>query len=306
VLLYPRPVLLKAPAQFVRGFCMGAADIVPGVSGGTVALVFGIYAHLVAAIKQGAVALGRFVRLDLRGGFEELKQVDWAFLLPLLAGIGVAVVTLAHLIETLLEEQPVRMAAVFFGLVLASIVVAWSYVGRRDARTAALLVAVAVLTFVVLGLRSGPVEDPALWAVFLAGAIAICAMILPGVSGSFLLLMLGMYESVLGAVSDRDLTIAVVFGLGCILGLALFSSLLDWALEHHHDLVMAGLVGLMAGSLRVLWPWPEGTAATELAAPSGDVVVPVVLAAVAFAVVIVVATLGTRRADRNETVALSR
>jgi putative membrane protein len=285
-------VLIQAPLQLLRGFCMGAADIVPGVSGGTVALVFGIYTRLVGAVRQGAVAAGRLARLDGRGALAELGRVDWAFLLPLLAGVGLAVVTLAHLIEHLLEEHPVRMAAVFFGLVVASIVVAWGYVRDRDGRTAAVLATVAVVTFLVLGLRSGPVEDPALPLVFVAGAVAICAMILPGVSGSFLLLMLGMYESVLGAVSDRDLAVAAVFALGCGIGLALFSSLLDWALRHHHDLVMAGLVGLMVGSLRVLWPWPEGTETTALGAPSGEVVLPIVLALIAALVVLVVARLG--------------
>jgi putative membrane protein len=303
---YPRPVLLKVPLQIVRGFCMGAADIVPGVSGGTVALVFGIYEQLVAAVRQGAVALGRLVRLDVKGGITELRRVDWLFLLPLLAGIGLAVLTLAHLIETLLEEQPVRMSAVFFGLVVASIVVAWGYVRRRDARALTVMAVVAAITFVVLGVRSGPVEEPSLPFVFLAGSIAICAMILPGVSGSFLLLMLGVYDSVLGAVNDRDLAVAAVFALGCILGLALFSSLLDWALRHHHDVVMAGLIGLMAGSLRVLWPWPEGTSTTSLGAPDGDWPVALLLGVVAGVVVLLVARVaGTRQARRSASDALT-
>jgi putative membrane protein len=293
-------VLFKVLAQMVRGFCMGAADIVPGVSGGTVALVFGIYAHLVATVRQGTVAITRFLRADLKGGVEELKRVDWAFLIPLLAGVGIAIVTLAHLIETLLEEQPVRMAALFFGLVLASIIVAWGYINRRDPGMFAVMGGVAVVTFIVLGLRGGEITDPALWMVFVAGAVAICAMILPGVSGSFLLLMLGMYKSVLGAVSDRDLAIAAVFALGCVVGLALFSSLLDWALRRYHDLVMAGLIGLMAGSLRVLWPWPHGTETTELGAPAGDVVVPLVLALIAAGVVLAVATVGRRIESQRE------
>ncbi|HUF31587.1 MAG TPA: DUF368 domain-containing protein [Acidimicrobiales bacterium] len=300
-------MILKVPLQIVRGFVMGAADVVPGVSGGTVALVFGIYTDLVAAVHQGAVALGRFVRLDVKGGMAELRRVDWLFLLPLLAGVGLAVVTLAHLIETLLEEQPVRMSAVFFGLVLASIVVAWGYVRRRDARTLAVLVVVAAVTFALLGLRSGPVADPSLGYVFLAGAVAICAMILPGISGSFLLLMLGVYDSILGAVTDRDLAVAAVFALGCVVGLALFSSLLDWALKHHHDLVMGGLIGLMVGSLRVLWPWPDGTGSTSIGAPDGDWPAVVVLGVVAVAVVLLVARLaGTRDARRSAKKALSR
>ncbi|MCB0969734.1 MAG: DUF368 domain-containing protein, partial [Ilumatobacter sp.] len=196
------------------------------------------------------------------------KAVDWAFLIPLLVGIGLAVIALSHTIEHLLETQPVRMAAAFFGLVVGSIIVTAQRL-KLDATRAATLVGVAVVAFVVLGLRSGPVEDPSLPFVFVAGAIAICAMILPGVSGSFLLLMLGLYDSVLGAVSDLDLAIIAVFGLGAVLGLAGFSTLLHWALHHHHQLVLSGLVGLMLGSLRVLWPWPNGTEGTEMAMPAG-------------------------------------
>ena len=151
---------------------------------------------------------------------------------------------------------------------------------KLDATRAATLVGVAIVAFFVLGLRSGPVTDPSLIYVFLAGAIAICAMILPGISGSFLLLMLGLYDTVLGAVSDRDLAIIVVFGLGAVLGLAGFSTVLHWALHHHHQLVLAGLVGLMLGSLRVLWPWPNGTDGNDMTMPSGDVWVPILFAVI--------------------------
>jgi putative membrane protein len=295
----PPPAFTRAPAQVVRGFCMGAADIVPGVSGGTVALVFGIYEQLVANVKEGAVAGAALVRLRFKDGFTRLAGIDWGFLVPLLAGIGAAVVLLAHTIERLLDEQPVRMAAVFFGLVVASIVVAWGYIRQRDALRVAVLVAVAAVTFVVLGFRSGTTDDPALWFVLVAGSIAICAMILPGVSGSFLLLMLGMYDFVIGAVNDRDLLVLAVFGIGCVVGLASFSSLLDWLLRHHHDTVMAALVGLMAGSLRVLWPWPAGTENAELARPpAGEWLAPLGLAVVAAVVVLGVAGLGAGR-DRT-------
>ena len=261
---------------------MGAADIVPGVSGGTIALVLGIYTHLIDTVREGAAVLGAAVKGDFSGAVEKFKAVDWAFFIPLLLGIGVAVIALSHTIERLLEDHPVRMAAAFFGLVVGSIVVTAQRL-KLDATRAATLVGVAIVAFFVLGLRSGPVTDPSLIYVFLAGAIAICAMILPGISGSFLLLMLGLYDTVLGAVSDRDLAIIVVFGLGAVLGLAGFSTVLHWALHHHHQLVLAGLVGLMLGSLRVLWPWPNGTEGTEgneMWMPSGDVWVPILLAVV--------------------------
>ena len=261
---------------------MGAADIVPGVSGGTIALVLGIYTHLIDTVREGAAVLGAAVKGDFSGAVEKFKAVDWAFFIPLLVGIGIAVLALTPVIKHLLETQPVRMAATVFGLGVGSIVVTAQRL-KLDATRAATLVGVAIVAFFVLGLRSGPVSDPALWYVFIAGAIAICAMILPGISGSFLLLMLGVYETTTGAVKDMDLAYIAVFGLGAVLGLAGFSTVLHWALHHYHQLMLAGLTGLMLGSLRVLWPWPNGTEGTEgneMWMPSGDVWVPILLAVV--------------------------
>lgn len=286
----------QALAQLVRGFCMGAADVVPGVSGGTVAFVLGIYERLVATIRDGARALARVARLDRRGFVDGLRAVDWAFLLPLLAGIGLAIVSLAHLIERLLDDHPVHMAGLFFGLVLGSIAVALRHVHTHGAGRYAVMVTAAAVTFVVLGLRSGPVEDPNLAFLFLGGVIAVCAMILPGISGSFLLLMLGLYDHVLGLVNDRVVMELGVFAIGAVLGLASFSSLLSWLLAHHHDTVIAALIGIMVGSLRVLWPWPDGTETTELSAPGGDVLAPVLLGIMALAVVVLVDFIA-RRAD---------
>lgn len=170
------------------------------------------------------------------------------------------------------------------------------------------MAAVAVVSFLVLGLRSRTeVADDAAEIVtrsplifLLAGALAICAMILPGISGSFILVMIGMYTEVLGAVNDRNLQALTAVAVGCIVGLALFSSLLDWALEHHHDLMMSAMVGLMIGSLRVLWPWPGGTETTELGRPSGDVWLPVLLASAGFVVVVVVELAATRFHSRSD------
>lgn len=274
--------------HLVRGFAMGAADLVPGVSGGTVALVLGIYRRLITAVRTGAAALGSLIRLDFGGFLHHLRSVEWAFFLPLVAGVGTAVVALSHLIERLLEDYPLRMAGLFFGLVAGSIVVAWRLVERRDALRLGVLAVVAVATFLLLGFSAGTVTDPSWWMFLGAGAIAICAMILPGVSGSFLLLMMGMYVPVLGAVNDRDLVMVGVFGLGAVVGLGVFSTLLHTLLDRYHDTVMAGLVGLMAGSLRVLWPWPEGTNGTSLAAPDGEVFFPVLLAVTGAVLVLLV------------------
>ena len=285
---------------------MGTADIVPGVSGGTVALVLGIYRRLIEAIRLGSSALGRFLKLDVAGGVERLREIEWGFLLPLLAGIGIAVATLSHLLESLLEERPVELAGLFLGLVAGSTVIAWGLLQRRDARRAVLLVGTAVAFFLLLGLQGGTTEDaveqlssPALWAFFGAGSIAICAMILPGVSGSFLLVTMGMYGAVLGAVTNRDLVSLGAFLVGAVVGLAVFSQLLHWALEHHYDDVMAVLIGLMLGSVRVLWPWPAGVESTELSAPTGPIVVPVALAVGGLVLVLVVDAVGRRLEQRT-------
>ncbi len=294
------------PLTFVRGFFMGAADIVPGVSGGTVALVFGIYRRLVGAIRTGSSAIGHLLKLDVRGSVERLREVEWAFLITLLAGIGTAVLALSHLIESLLDDHAESMSGLFLGLVAGSVVIAWKLVERRDSARTAIMIVAAVLTFVLLGLRGGTseesvaqVSDPSLLVFFGAGAVAICAMILPGISGSFLLVTMGMYSAVLGTVNDRDLLPLALFLLGCITGLALFSQVLHWALEHHYDTVMAALIGLMLGSVRVLWPWPHGVESTELGAPEGPVLLPVLLAVVGMAVVLGVEVVSERLEHRT-------
>lgn len=285
---------------------MGCADIVPGVSGGTVALVLGVYRRLIDAIRTGSLALGSFIKLDGRTGVERLKQVEWSLLIPLLVGILSAILVLSHLIETLLTERPVEMAGLFMGLVLGSVVVAWGLLERRDLRALLLMLVSAVVVFLLMGLTSGTSEeavsqasDPALWVFFGAGAIAICAMILPGVSGSFLLVTMGMYGAVLGAVNDRDVLTVGVFALGCVVGLAVFSQLLHWALTDHYNTVMAILIGLMLGSLRVLWPWPAGVESTALALPADPIVVPVLLAVAGFALVVVVEFVSRRLEGRT-------
>jgi putative membrane protein len=285
---------------------MGAADIVPGVSGGTVALVLGIYERLVASIRAGSSALGSLVRLDLAGAKTWLRQVEWALILPLGTGILIAVALLASLLERLLHDQAEVMAALFLGLVAGSAVVAWKLLTVRDGTRLAILVVTGIATFFVLGLTestsaqaSSQIAAPALWAFFGAGAIAICAMILPGISGSFVLVMLGMYSAVLGAVTDRDFLTLGVFLLGAVVGLALFSQLLHRALRDHYNAVMAVLIGLMLGSLRVLWPWPHGVESTALGAPDDHLPAAVAVAVLGLGLVIGIDALGRRIAHRS-------
>jgi putative membrane protein len=263
--------LIQTIRTIVGGFLMGTADLVPGVSGGTIALVLGIYERLVGSVRQGSSALGGVVKFDLEGFRTHLKRVEWGFLLPLLGGILLAVVLLASFLEDQLEERPTVLAGLFLGLVVGSVVIAWKLIDNPTAQHRVIVVVVALSLFVLLGLgEAKTASDPSYLAFFGAGALAICAMILPGISGSLILLLLGMYAPILGAVSDRDLTTIAVVGLGAVVGLALFSQVLNWALKNHHGPMLAGLVGLMAGSTRVLWPWPDGVFSADLGAPGDD------------------------------------
>ncbi len=299
----PRELILNS----VRGFAMGAADLVPGVSGGTVALVLGIYERLVASIRAGSRGLGSLLRID-PGGFRGwMSRVEWLLVLPLLAGILVAVLSLARLIQGLLHDQPELMAAVFLGLVAGSVVVAWRLIRAPRPVHAVVIAGVGVVVFVLLGLQGGTSEEsvrqvasPPLWAYFFAGAVAICAMILPGISGSFILVLLGMYGPLLAAVTGLDILVLTVFMAGCVIGLALFSQVLHRALQLHHDIVLAALIGLMAGSIRVLWPWPLGVESTELGAPEGDILVAVVSAGLAFVAVVFLARFAQQIARAEE------
>ena len=299
--------------QAVRGFCMGVADIVPGVSGGTIALIFGIYNRLVANVRQGAGAIGRVLKLDIRGALDALKAVEWAFIVPLVAGLGVAVVALSHFIEDLLIDHPEPMAGLFLGLVAASVIIAWKMVSAWRTETYGLLAVVAVASFFILGFQTGTITNPSPAQFLGAGAIAICAMILPGISGSFLLLMLGMYVPLLGAVNEREIPDVAVFAVGAVIGLALFSTLLSWLLERHNDRVLAALVGLMIGSVRVLWPWPRGVGVisdvedelvkgTDLGWPDSftDFFWPTVLAAIAFVAVVGLSVYAERHSSRAQ------
>lgn len=307
---YGTAVLRETLWIAARGFCMGAADIVPGVSGGTIALLFGIYRRLVASVRSASSSLGSVARLDSRAAAESFRAVEWRFVVPLVAGILLALLVLAGALETLLDDYPVQMAAVFLGLIIGSIVVVSQLLPRWTTANVGILLATGAIVFILLGLREGTTEettsqiaDPAIWAFFLSGAVAICAMILPGISGSFILVLLGMYSAVIGALTDRDLGTLIVFALGALLGLALFAQILYRALSDHYASTMAVLIGLMAGSTRVLWPWPNGLDSSALGSPEGAVLGSVLLGLGAAAVVVglsQVASRSERRAQATE------
>ena len=295
-----------------RGVAMGAADVVPGVSGGTIAVVLGIYERLLGAIRGVAAAAARLLRGDWREAGRRLAGVDWWLIVPLLVGILGTIVLLAGVIETQLEERPETMAGLFCGLVLASSVSACRLFEWRGAVQVVLMAVAALATFGLLGLQSGPVADPSLPVLAGAGAIAICAMILPGISGAFLLLMLGMYGAVINVVTDLRYLEAAAFLAGAAVGLSLFSTVLGRLLDQARNTVMAVMVGLMFGSLRVLWPWPNGVgvisrheheviSGTGLAWPGADGwAAPTVAAIIGFAVVLLITRLAQpEAADRG-------
>jgi putative membrane protein len=241
--------------HLAQGLAMGSADVVPGVSGGTVALVVGIYERLIHSVRAGASGLFAAVRLDFAGSRRRLGEVEWALVLPLAAGIVTALYLGSRIVPGLIETYAVQVRALFFGLILGSIVIPLRRMRRIDGADVAIMATAAVAAFVLVGVPPREIADPPLPMVFGFAAIAICAMILPGVSGAFLLLVLGIYGVTLEAVSGFNVPYIAVFVAGAAVGLGLFSKLLEWLLDHHHEWTMAALVGLMAGSLRALWPW---------------------------------------------------
>lgn len=239
---------------FVRGLLMGAADIVPGVSGGTIAFITGIYDTLLASIRAVDLTfVALLLKLDIAGAW---RHINGSFLLALLLGIGTSIFSLARLVSWLLENHPVPLWAFFFGLILASAVVLLRQVQAWDApRLLALFAGIAIAA--AIALAPSLTLDAGYTGVFFAGFLAICAMILPGISGSFILVLLGMYATVLSGVKSLDVPFLLVFIAGAGSGLLCFSRLLHFLLQRFHQRTMALLTGFLFGSLLVVWPWKQ-------------------------------------------------
>ncbi|MFV2102524.1 DUF368 domain-containing protein [Micromonospora sp. LOL_024] len=244
----------------LRGAAIGVAEAVPGVSGGTIALVTGVYerviasaGHLVNTVRYAASDVPRG-RGWTRAG-HQFRQVHWEVVLPLLIGMLPGLLIAAKVLEPLLADHPEQTRGLFLGLVLASVLVPISMVGKpwRGLEVFA-LVAAAVAAFVLTGLPQATIEPHPL-IVLVAAAVAVCALVLPGVSGSFLLLTVGLYEPTISAVNDRDFGYLAIFATGMVIGLALFVKLLQWLLEEHRRVTLAVMAGVILGSLRALWPW---------------------------------------------------
>lgn len=275
-----------------RGFCMGVADVVPGVSGGTMAFILGVYEELLDAVHA---VNARFLRALVTFRFSDaFDGFPHRFLIALVTGIFVAIFSLAQFFAWALEHHPVHVWAFFFGLVLASIITVRGKVTHWTAREALALLLASAAAFVLVG--AVPVETTsAAWFVFLSGAIAICAMILPGISGSFILVILGKYQYMLTAVVERDFLPILIFGCGGILGLVFFARVLRWLLRRCHDVTVAALIGLMAGSLRKIWPWKEVEENVLPASLTGDVLLSIGLGIAGCAIVVIIERLAARR-----------
>jgi putative membrane protein len=255
----------RTPMQYARlfftGVAMGSADIVPGVSGGTMAFILGVYEDLIGAIKSFNLDL---IRTVLKGDFKgAVAMVPWRFLLALGGGIIAAILTLVTALEFALERYPVYLFAFFTGLIVASIIAVATHVKWNAASIAALLMA-TVGAFLIMGLRPQVIPHTPL-ILFASGAVAICAMILPGVSGSFLLLVLGQYEFIIGSLRSLisfenvgpSLVAVISVALGCVVGIVIFSRILSWLLHRYENTTVAALVGFMIGSLRVIYPFKQ-------------------------------------------------
>ncbi|MDO9275022.1 MAG: DUF368 domain-containing protein [Lutibacter sp.] len=243
---------------FFKGIAMGAADVVPGVSGGTIAFISGIYEELLASIS--AINIANLKLLKNEGVKAAWKAINGNFLLALLSGIFISIISLAKLITWLLENKPILVWSFFFGLVLASILFVSKQITKWNAPAIILFIIGAVAAYYITILHPAISESSSLLFYFFAGALAICAMILPGISGSFILVLLGAYKPILKALDAlqyKDIKLLAVVAFGAVVGILSFSKLLNWLFDHHKNNTLAILTGFILGSLNKIWPWKE-------------------------------------------------
>ena len=249
IMKFSRPLLLA-----LKGCAMGMADVVPGVSGGTIAFISGIYEELINSIRRFDFTA---LKLLCKGQVSKLwHYVNGGFLCPVLLGIAIAIFSLARLMTYLLTHHPIAIWSFFFGLIVASALLVSREIGRWDLRTVlSFIIGVGVAWWITI---ASPAETPETWwFVMLSGAIAICAMILPGISGAFILLLMGKYQYIMQAVGDFNIPVMAIFAIGAAAGIISFSHLLSWLLKHWHDVTVSLLMGFMVGSLNKVWPWKE-------------------------------------------------
>lgn len=257
---------------FLRGLFMGTADVIPGVSGGTIALITGIYERLIHAISRIDF---KFILYLFKGDFKKFKQnavqeIDFELFIPLLLGIGLAILTMSKVISFLLANYPAVTFAFFFGLIFASAIFVYNHVDELNIKNLAFVVFGFIFAIIFVGLN--PIQaNHSLPIIFLSGAVAICAMILPGISGAFVLLLLNQYEYMINALNNLQFSEIITFCIGALVGILSFSRVLDYLLTHHKSITMAFLVGLMIGTLRL----PYEKIVVSMESP-----IPIVIAAV--------------------------
>lgn len=264
----PQRNLLQYLIITAKGLAMGAADVVPGVSGGTIAFISGIYEELIETIHK--IDLDFFKVWKKDGFLTAWKQYNLSFLLALFSGVFISIISLAKIITSLLEHHPILVWSFFFGLVIASIVYVGKQITKWKLSLIISLIIASVLSYLITIAEPFGTADST-WFLFFAGFIAIIAMILPGISGAFILLLLGAYQSVIGIITQLGSGITsldssilfdaiwklLIFGVGAITGLKVFSKVLNWMFKHHKNLILAVLTGFMIGALNKIWPWKE-------------------------------------------------
>lgn len=304
-----RPSWSRSVLNAVRGALIGTAETVPGVSGGTVALITGVYealitsaGHLFSGIRRAAVDLPKGRGLDRANA--EFRSVRWDVVLPVLVGMVFAVLVVARFMEGFVTGYPIHTRALFFGLVLASLWVPFSLAQRAtrprpdraawSARNAVIALVVAAATYLVVSLPPSDVSATP-FVIVPAAMVAVAALVLPGLSGSFILLTFGLYEPTISALNDRDLGYIGLFFLGAMIGLASIVKLLQWLLEHRGQITLVVLTGVMAGSLRALWPWQDDN--REFVAPDAHLGAGVLMFAIGFLVVVAILVVERRFAS---------
>jgi putative membrane protein len=251
--------------NFIRGSLIGVAELIPGISGGTIALITGVYKRIIdsaAEAVRGIVLLFGFSKANFAKSTTHFKAISWSLLIPMLVGMVTAIFVGAGIVEPLLEQYPTMTKAVFAGLIAASLFVPITLSGMGWKLIHYLvLLASALAAFGFTSIPRAADTDPSFIVIVVSAAFAVCALVLPGISGSYLLLALGIYAPTVAAVNDRDFGYLGTFVLGAILGLASFVSLLQWLLANKIKMTMVVMTGLMIGSLRALWPWQSETGA---------------------------------------------
>ena len=260
--------------NLIRGFLIGTAEVIPGVSGGTVALIVGVYETIIAGVSNFGSALAFLSKGNGQQAKEQFRQIRFDVLLPILLGMITAIFAAAALIEPLFEAEPEIIRALFAGLLIASFYVPAKMIGRNlNVAVLALVFGGAVLAYWMTSLPSASQADPMWWQVILFAGLAVCALVLPGVSGSFFLLAVGLYAPTIAAVNERNFGYLGLFLIGAIVGLLVFAKLIKVLLERYRVLTLSLMLGLMIGSLRALWPWQnEARELLQISEPIGPVI----------------------------------